>query len=94
MNKIIIKTNKTFFDIAKKERDTKEIKSFFICINNHIIDTNKKTVIKKALKEFLMNNEISLDNILNTKIQIFLYTLWFYHGETLKIKDLFTINIK
>ena len=91
MDKIIVKTSKTFLDITGKERDTKEIKSFYICINNRIIDTDKRTVIKKAFQNMLLSNEISLEQLLNTDIQIYLYTLWFYHSETLKINDLFTI---
>lgn len=94
MNKIIIKTNKNFIDVTGKERDTKEIKSFLIFVNNRIIDTDKRTIIKKAFQNMLLNNEISLEDLLNTKIHIYLYTLWFYHKESIKIKDLFNINIK
>ena len=92
MNKILIKTKKTFFDVTNKERETTEIKNYMIIINNHIIDTNKKTIIKKAFKDMLLNNEISLEELLETKITIYLYTLWFYHNESIKIKDIFTIK--
>lgn len=92
MKNLIVKTKKTFFDVTNKEREVKEIKSFLIRINDHIIDTDKKTVIKKAFKDMLLNGEISLKELLETKIQIFLYTLWFYHSETIKIKDLFDIK--
>lgn len=94
MNKIIIKTNKNFTDITNNIRETREIKNFLICINDHIIDTNKKTVIKKSFQNMLVNNEITLEKLLNTNINIYLYSLWFYHTETIKIKDLFTITIK
>ena len=94
MSKIIIKTKKTFFDVTGKERDIKEIKSFLISINNHIIDTEKKTIIKNVFKSMLLNKEISLEDLLNTKITIYLYTLWFFHNETIRIKDLFSITIK
>ena len=94
MKNIIVKTKKTFFDITGKERDIKEIKSFLICINNHIIDTDKRTVIKKAFKDMLLNEEITLEKLLETKIQIYLYTLWFFHNESIKVKDLFNITIK
>ena len=92
--KTIIKTKKTFFDVTGKDRNIEEIKSFFVCINNRIIDTDKRSIIKKAFKDMLLNNEISLKDLLNTEIQIYLYTLWFYHSETLKIEDIFTITIK
>ena len=92
MEKLIIKTKKTFIDATGIERDIKEIKSFFLCINNRIIDTNKKTVIKKAFKDMILNNEISLEKLLENKIQIYLYTLWYYHRESIKVKDLFTIK--
>ena len=92
MKNIIVKTKKTFIDVTNKERDIEEIKSFFICINDRIIDTNKRTVIKNALKDILMKKEISLEKLLETKIQIFLYTLWFFHSEPIKIKDLFNIK--
>ena len=94
MNKIIVKTNKNFTDITNNIRETKEIKNFLICINDHIIDTNKKTVIKKAFQNMLLNNEITLEKLLETNIQISLYSLWFFHTEPIKIKDLFTITIK
>ena len=94
MKKLIIKTKKTFFDVTGKERDIKEVKSFLIYINNRIIDTDKRTVIKNIFKSMLLNNEISLEDLLNTKIQISLYTLWFYHSEPIRIKDLFTITVK
>lgn len=94
MSKIIIKTNKNFTDITNTIRETREIKNFLICINNRIIDTNKKTIIKKAFQNMLVNNEITLEKLLNTNINIYLYSLWFYHTETIKIKDLFTITIK
>ena len=94
MKNIIVKTKKTFIDITGKERETREIKSFLICINNRIIDTDKRTVIKNVFKNMLLNNEISLEKLLNTDIQIYLYTLWFYHNEPIKIKDLFSITIK
>ena len=91
---ITVKPKKTFIDVTGKERDIKEIKNFLICINNRIIDTDKKTILKKAFKDMLLNNEISLEELLEVKIQISLYTLWIYHNETLKIKDVFTIAIK
>lgn len=94
MDKITIKTNKNFTDITNTMRETKEIKNFLICINNHIIDTNKKTIIKKAFQNMLLNKEITLEKLLNTNINISLYSLWFYHTEPIKIKDLFTIIIK
>ena len=94
MKNIIVKTKKTFVDVTHKERETKEIKSFLICINDRIIDTDKRTVIKNVFKDSLMKNEISLEKLLNTNINIYLYTLWFFHSETIKIKDLFTIDIK
>ena len=94
MTKITIKTKKTFFDVTNKEREVKEIKSFLISINNHIIDTEKKTIIKNVFKSMLLNKEISLEDLLNTKITIYLYTLWFFHNETIRIKDLFSITIK
>ena len=93
MDKLTIKTSKTFIDVTGKERETKEIKNFLICINNRIIDTDKRTVIKNVFKSMLLNNEISLEKLLETKIQISLYSLWFYHNETIKVKDLFNINI-
>ena len=91
---ITVKPKKTFVDITGKEREIKEIKNFLICINNRIIDTDRKTDIKNAFKDMLLNNEISLEELLEVKIQISLYTLWIYHNETLKIKDVFTIAIK
>ena len=94
MKNIIVKTKKTFIDITGKERETREIKSFLICINNRIIDTDKRTVIKNVFKNMILNNEITLEDLLNTNINISLYSLWFYHTETIKIKDLFTITIK
>ena len=94
MKSIVVKTKKTFKDVTDKERETSEIKSFFICINNRIIDTDKRAKLKKVFKEILLNNEISLEKLLDTDIKIFLYTLWFYHSETIKIKDLFTLTIK
>ena len=94
MKKIIVKTKKTFFDVTNKERETKEIKSFLICINNRIIDKEKKTVIKKSFKNMLLKNEITLEKLLNTNINISLYSLWFFHNEPIRIKDLFTIDIK
>ena len=42
----------------------------------------------------LFNNEISLEKLLETDIQIYLYILWFYHRETIKIKDIFDIYYK
>lgn len=92
MTKIIIKTKKTFRDITDKERDIKEIKSFLIRINNRIIDTDKRTIIKNVFKDMILNNELSLEDLLNTEIQIYLYTLWFFHSESIKVKDLFTIK--
>ena len=94
MKNVIVKTKKNFFDITGKERDIKEIKSFLIIINDRIIDTDKKTVIKKAFKDMILNNELSLEELLTTDIRIYLYSLWFYHSETIRIKDLFTITIK
>ena len=94
MSKILIKTNKNFTDITNTIRETREIKSFLICINNRIIDTAKRTVIKNVFKDMLLNKEISLEDLLNTNINIYLYSLWFYHTETITIKDLFTITIK
>lgn len=94
MKNIIVKTKKTFFDVTNKERETREIKSFLICINNRIIDTDKRTVIKNVFKSMLLNNEISLENLLETEIRISLYSLWFFHIEPIRIKDLFNITIK
>ena len=91
---ITIKTNKTFNDVTGKERETREIKSFLICINDHIIDTDKRTIIKKAFKDMILNNEITLEKLLETTIHIYIYSLWFYHSEAIKIKDLFTVTIK
>ena len=92
MDKIIVKTKKTFLDVAGKERETREIKSYFIRINNRIIDTDKKTVIKNVFKNMLLNSEITLEKLLETEIQISLYTLWIFHSETIRIKDLFNIK--
>ena len=94
MKNIVVKTKKTFFDVTNKEREVKEIKNFFISINNRIIDTNKKTVIKKSFKDMISNNEISLEELLETRIRIYLYSLWFFHSETIKLKELFTITMK
>lgn len=76
MNKIIIKTNKNFTDITNNIRETREIKNFLICINDHIIDTNKKTVIKKSFQNMLVNNEITLEKLLNTNINIYIFILY------------------
>lgn len=92
MKNIIVKTNKNFKDITGKERETREIRNFLIRINNRVIDTDKRTVIKKAFKDMILNKEISLEDLLNTDIQVYLYTLWFYHNETIKIKELFNIK--
>ncbi len=92
MKNVIVKTKKTFFDITNNIRDTKEIKNYMIIINNRIIDTDKKTVIKKAFKDMLLNNEITLEKLLNTTINISLYSLWFYHNEPIKVKELFNIK--
>lgn len=94
MKNIIIKTKKTFIDMTGKERETRDIKSFLICINNRIIDTDKRTIIKNVFKDMILNSEISLEKLLETKIQIYIYSLWFYHSETIEIRDLFTIIIK
>ena len=94
MKNIIIKTKKTFIDMTGKERETREIKSFLICINNDIIDTDKRTVIKKAFKDMLLNNELFLEELLERTIHIYIYSLWFYHGEPIKVKELFNITIK
>ena len=89
---ITVKTNKNFKDITNTIRETKEIKSFLICINDHIIDTDKRTVIKNIFKNMLLNNEITIEKLLETKITIYLYSLWFFHSETIKIKELFNVK--